>query len=58
MVVECFGIFGGIVGSWCFCCFGFLEVWVGLFVCLKNPKLIWPDNTVFEMKWQNLASVI
>lgn len=40
------------------CCFGFLGVWVGLFVCLKNPKLIWPESAVFEVKWQDLASVI
>lgn len=47
------------MGGWC-CCFGFWDVdlFVCMFVCLKNPKLIWPDNTVFQLKCQDLAFVI
>lgn len=52
------GFFGGIVGGYCLLLlfWGFLGV--GLFVSLKNLKLIWPENTVFEVKWQDLASAI
>lgn len=55
MIVCALGFLGGIVGGW----FAVLVFWgVGLFVCFKNPKLSWPENTVFQVNWQDLAFVI
>lgn len=38
--------------------FGNVDLFVCMFVCFKTPKLIWPDNTVFQVKCQDLAFVI